>query len=80
MAAGDFSEVGDLASGESATSDNEEVPGLCLAFLEGEGLSTGPGVPVPRPSLVFRGSSAASQLYRAEVKDSEWHLRRMQMM
>ena len=57
VAAGDFREAGDLMSGESATSEREDVPGLCLAFFEGEGLSTGPGVPVPRPSLTLIGSS-----------------------
>lgn len=57
VAAGDFREAGLLTSGESATSDNEDVPGLSLVFLDGEGLSTGPGVPVVRPSLTLMGSS-----------------------
>jgi len=42
--------------GDSATSDKDEVPGLCLIFFDGEGLSEGPGVSDVRLNLVL-GSS-----------------------
>lgn len=60
MAAGDLRDAGLLTSGESATSDKDDVPGLSLAFLDGDGLSVGPGVPVPLPSLILTGSSIHS--------------------
>lgn len=41
----------EAALGEVATSDKDEVPGLCFIFLEGEGVSRGPGVSEARPSL-----------------------------
>lgn len=40
-----------VALGESTASDNGEVPGLCLTFLEGEGESVGPGVSEVRLSF-----------------------------
>jgi hypothetical protein len=43
------------ASGESATSEREDVPGDSFVFFEGEGLSTGPG----ERNLDFDGSSAS---------------------
>lgn len=44
-------------SGESATSESEDVPGLTLAFFEGDGLSIGPGVPSARLTLFVFPSS-----------------------
>lgn len=32
------------AFGDSATSDKEDVPGLCFIFFDGDGESVGPGV------------------------------------
>lgn len=39
-------------------SESDDVPGLSLAFFEGDGLSTGPGVLVALTTLGFSGSSA----------------------
>ena len=52
---GDACALAAAATGESATSDSDDVPGLSFVFFEGEGLSTGPGV--ARPVFVFDGSS-----------------------
>ena len=41
----------EAALGDVATSDRDEVPGLCFIFLEGEGVSRGPGVDEARPSF-----------------------------
>jgi len=41
----------EAALGEVATSDKDEVPGLCFIFLDGEGVSRGPGVSEARLSL-----------------------------
>ena len=61
VAAGDLCEAGLLMSGESATSERDEVPGLSLAFLGGEGLSTGPGVPLPAPGLTLMPGSSGGE-------------------
>jgi hypothetical protein len=45
-------------SGDCAMSESDDVPGLSLAFFEGDGLSTGPGVLVALTTLGFSGSSA----------------------
>ena len=45
------------ASGDWAISESEDVPGLSFAFLEGDGLSTGPGVLAALTTLGFSGSS-----------------------
>jgi hypothetical protein len=55
------------ASGESATSDKDEVPGLSFVFFEGEGLSVGPGVPETRILILFEGSSAEALLVLKDV-------------
>ena len=47
------------ASGDWAMSESEDVPGLNLAFFEGEGLSTGPVVFAAPTDLGFSGSSKA---------------------
>ena len=44
--------------GEPATSDkDEDVPGLCLIFLDGVGVSVGAGVSDARFSRMRKGSS-----------------------
>lgn len=44
-------------SGDCAISESEDVPGLSLAFFEGDGLSTGPGVLAARTTRGLSGSS-----------------------
>ena len=53
---------------DSATSDRDEVPGLCFIFFEGDGASVGPGVRDDRFNFDLVSSTVTDQ-YRIPMTD-----------